>query len=90
VPAHARISAGTHSAANVNVALWGPKTRSVYERGKALRRDLIAFGQRSGSAPDSVAGRNATGRGAFYYVDTFLGKRVSRASYVLKVAVARR
>jgi subtilisin family serine protease len=90
VPAHARISAGTHSAANVNVALWAPRTRSVYERGKALRRDLIAFSQRSGSAPDSVGGRNATGRGAFYYVDAFLGKRVSRASYVLKVAVARR
>jgi subtilisin family serine protease len=90
VPAHARVGAGTYSAANVNVALWGPKTRSVFERGKALRRDLIAFSQRSGSAPDSVGGRNATGRGAFYYVDVFLGKRVSRASYVLKVAVARR
>ena len=89
VPAHARISAGTHSAANVNVALWGPKTRSVYERGSALRRDLIGYSQRSGSAPDSVRGRNA-GRGAFYYVDAFLGKRVSGASYSLKVSVARR
>jgi subtilisin family serine protease len=90
VPAHARISAGTRSGANLNVALWGPRTRSVYERGRALRRDLIAYSQRSGSAPDSVHGRNATGRGAFYYVEAFLGKRVSRASYVLKVAVARR
>ena len=90
VPAHSRISASTHSPANVNLALWGPKTRSVYERGSALRRDLIAYSQRSGSAPDAVGGRNASGRGAFYYVDAFLGKRVSRASYLLKVAVARR
>jgi subtilisin family serine protease len=90
VPAHARISASTHSAANVNLALWGPKTRSVYERGAAQKRDLIAYSQRIGSAPDSVGGRNATGRGAFYYVDAFLGKRVSRASYLLRVAVARR
>jgi subtilisin family serine protease len=90
VPAHLRITASTHSTANVNLALWGPKTRSVYERGSALRRDLIDYSQRSGSAPDAVGGRNATGRGAFYYVDAFLGKRVSRASYLLKVAVARR
>jgi hypothetical protein len=90
VPAHARISASTHSSANVNLALWGPKTRSVYERGPALRRDLIDYSQRSGSAPDTVAGRNTSGRGAFYYVDAYLGKRVNRAAYLLKVAVARR
>jgi Subtilase family len=90
VPAHSRISASTHSAANVNVALWGPKTRTVYERGKALKRDLIAFSERSGSNPDVVAGRNRTGAGAFYYVDAFLGKRVGSASYSLKVSVSRR
>jgi subtilisin family serine protease len=90
VPAHERISASTHSGANVNLALWGPKTHSVYERGAAQKHDLIAYSQRTGSAPDSVGASNATGRGAFYYVDAFLGKRVSRASYVLRVAVARR
>jgi subtilisin family serine protease len=90
VPAHNHISASTHSAANVNVALWGPKTRSVYERGKALKRDLIAFSERSGSRPDSVSGRNTSGAGAFYYVDAFLGKRVGSASYSLRVSVSRR
>jgi subtilisin family serine protease len=90
VPAHDRISASTHSAANVNVALWGPKTRTVYERGGALKRDLVAFSERSGSRPDAVSGRNATRAGAFYFVDAFLGKRVGRASYSLRVSVSRR
>ena len=90
VPAHERIAAGTHSAANVNLALWGPKTRTVYEVGSAMRRDLLAYSERSRSRPDVVSGKNDTNRGAFYYVDAFLGKRVSAASYSLKVSVARR
>jgi hypothetical protein len=90
VPAHWRIAASTHSSTNVNLALWGAKTRSVYERGAALRRDLIAYSQRSGSRPDAVAAHNATGRGAYYFVDAFLGRRVSDASYLLKVSVSRR
>jgi Subtilase family len=90
VPAHARIAVGTRSSANVNLALWAPKTRTVYERGRALRRDLIAYSQHSGSRPELVSGRNATRRGAFYFVDTFLGKRVAGAAYSLKVSVARR
>jgi len=90
VPAHGRISASTHSSANVNLALWGPNTRSVYEGRTAQRRDLKAYSQRAGSAPDAVSGRNTSGRGAYYFLDAFLGKRVTRASYLLKVAVARR
>ena len=90
VPAHGRITASTHSAANVNLALWGPKTRTVYEQGKALKRDLIAFSERSGSNPDTVAGRNTTRVGSYYYVDAFLGKRVGSASYSLRVSVSRR
>jgi hypothetical protein len=62
----------------------------VYERGSALRRDLLAYSQRSGSRSDAVSGRNATSRGAFYYVDAFLGKRVGAAAYSLRVSVSRR
>jgi subtilisin family serine protease len=89
VPAHGRIAAGTRSSHNVNLALWGPRTRTVYERGAALRQDLLSFSERSGSRPETVRARNTTGRGAFYYVDTFLGKRVAEAEYSLKVSVAR-
>ena len=90
VPAHARIAASTKSAANVNLGLWGPRTRTVYERGSALRRDLVAYSQRSGSRPDVVSGRNSTRVGSFYYLDAFLGKRVGGAAYSLKVSVSRR
>jgi subtilisin family serine protease len=90
VPAHARIAASTHSSGNVNLGLWGPRTRSVYERGSALRRDLLGYSQRSGSRPDVVSGRNATSRGAFYYVDAFLGRRAGAAAYSLRVSVSRR
>jgi hypothetical protein len=89
VPAHGRIAAGTRSAANVNLALWGPKTKTVYERGSALKRDLLAYSQRSGSRPELVRTRNASSRGAYYYVDAFLGKGVGEAAYSLKVSVAR-
>jgi subtilisin family serine protease len=89
VPAHARIAAGTRSSHNVNLALWGPRTSSVYERGSALRRDLLSYSQQSGSRGDTVRGRNQTSRGAFYYVDVFLGKRVATAEYSLKVSAAR-
>jgi subtilisin family serine protease len=90
VPAHSRIAAGARSSHNVNLALWGPRTRSVYERGASLRRDLLAYSQQTGSRPDSVRGRNQTRGGAFYFVDVFLGKRVTAAEYVLKVSVAPR
>jgi hypothetical protein len=90
VPANGRVAARTRSSANVNLALWGPETRTVYERGKALRRDLLAYSQRAGSSSDLVSGRNTTGRGAYFYVDAFLGARVSQAGYTLKVSVAPR
>ncbi|HEX6489841.1 MAG TPA: S8 family serine peptidase [Gaiellaceae bacterium] len=90
VPAHARITARTRSTHDVDLALWGAKARSVYERGRALRRDLLSFSQRPGSWPERVTARNKTGRGAYYFVDAFLGRRVSHASYALTVSVARR
>jgi hypothetical protein len=90
IPAGARIAAGTRSFANINLALWGPRTQTVYERGSALKRDLLAFSERSGSRPDSVGYRNRTSRGAFYYIDVFLGKRVAEAEYSLNVSVVPR
>ena len=90
VPAHNRLAARTRSGQDVDLALWGPKARSVYERGRALRRDLLSFSQRPGSRPELVTAKNKSSRGAYYFVDAFLGKRVGRASYLLKVSLARR
>jgi hypothetical protein len=90
VPAHGRIAARSRSRANVDLALWGPRTRTVFERGSTLRRDLLDFSQKAGSRSDLVTGKNKTGHGAYFFVDAFLGKRVGQASYTLKVSVARR
>jgi subtilase family protein len=90
IPAGARIAARTRSSANIDLALWGPRTKSVYEHGRPARRNLVAFGQKPGSRSDTVSGRNGTRSGAFYFVDVFLGKRVGEAAYSLKVSVARR
>jgi len=90
VPAHGRVAVGTKSGANVNLALWGPRTKTVYERGRSLKRDLLAYSQRSGTRPERVNARNTTRGGAYFYVDAFLGKGVGEARYSLKVSVARR
>jgi hypothetical protein len=90
VPAHRRIAARTRSRANVDLALWGAKTRTVFERGATLRRDLLDFSQKTGSRSDLVTGQNKNGHGVYFYVDAFLGKRVGQASYSLNVSVARR
>jgi hypothetical protein len=90
IPAHGRIAARTRSPANVDLALWKPTARSVYERGRAAARDLLAFSEQPGSRSDVITVRNTTARGAFYYVDVFLGKRVGEAAYSLKISVARR
>ena len=90
VPAHARLVARERSGQNVDLALWGRETRTVYERGASLRRDLVAYSQRAGSRSDVVSGRNKTGRGGYFFVDAFLGKRVGEASYILRVSIARR
>jgi subtilisin family serine protease len=89
IPAGGRLAARTRSPANVDLALWRPAARSVYERGRAAARDLITFSEKSGSASDVVVGRNSARRGAYFYLDVFLGKRVGDASYSLKISIAR-
>jgi subtilisin family serine protease len=90
VPAGRRITATTKSAANIDLALWGAKTRTVYERGKLLKRDLLDYSQHRGSRSERVTAVNGTGRGVYFFVDGFLGKGVGGASYALRVAVSRR
>ena len=60
----------------------------MFEKGKALRRDLIAIGARPGKARETVTVRNP-GPGLYVYVDAFLGKRVGDAAYALSVKSVR-
>ena len=89
LPAHRTLVLRLKPTANVNLAVWGPKTRSVFERGKALKRDLIAAGTKKGAAAENIAIRNSTRAAAILYVDAFLGKNVGGARYSLVIRTAR-
>src|SRR5256714_11891570 len=70
--------------------LWGTRTTTVFERGKAAKRDLLAV-RRPASGARTVTFRNRTGRPAIVYADVFLPKGAqAAASYSLSVATARR
>jgi hypothetical protein len=89
VPAGRTLVATLRPNGDAQLAAWGPKTRSVFETGAALRRDLVATSFKRGTAKEVVRVRNSTRRGAYLYLDAFLARNVHRATYKLSVATQR-
>lgn len=89
IPGRRRIVATLQANADVQLAAWGPKTRTVFERGAALKRDLVATSLKRGTAKEVVRVENKTRRGAYLYLDAFLARTVQRATYKLSVATQR-
>jgi Subtilase family len=89
LPAHARLTVTVRPTANVNLEVWGPKTRTVFERGAAARRDLLGMSGHRGARTERVTLRGG-GAGQYVYVDAFLAKGVRDSSYTLSVVSARR
>lgn len=85
VPARRTVVVTVRPTTNVSVALWGPRTRTVFERGRAQRRDLIDRSLRPGRSTERVSVHNRRRRGIFVYVDCFLGRNVGNAAYGLTV-----
>jgi subtilisin family serine protease len=80
--------------ADVDVALWGPRTATVFEGGGPRRRDLKALSEKPGTRRETVRVRNTARRGAYYYVEAYLGaaapvRRVGAVSYKLTVSNAK-
>ena len=75
---------GSMSPANVNLAVWGPKTKSVFERGKLLKRDLVAVSSKKGAKAEVLALKNS-GKATFVYIDAYLGRGVGGAQYSLSI-----
>jgi Subtilase family len=80
--------------ADADLALWGPRTASVFEGGSARRRDLRAVSERSGSRRETVRLRNTSRRGSFYYVEASAGnvartRRIGGIGYRLSVTTAK-
>ena len=89
LPAHGRLTVTVRPTSNVNLEVWGPKTRTVFERGAAARRDLLGMSAHHGTRAERVVLRGG-GAGQYVYVDAFLAKGVRDAGYTLSVVSARR
>jgi len=89
IPGRRRAVATLRANGDVQLAAWGPKTRTVFERGAALKRDLITTSFRRGTAKEVVRVENTTRRGAYLYLEAFLARNVQRASYKLAVTTVR-
>lgn len=86
VPPRSTIVVYVSGVEDVDLALWGPLTRSVFEQGGAvLERDLLASRKRPGKRQELLRYANRTRRGFVAYVDVFLGPRVARSEYALSV-----
>jgi hypothetical protein len=90
LPSNRRVIVRVVADANVDLAVWGPKTASVFEQGAAQRRDLLAFSQRRGRAVDKVVllGRKASN--TYGYADVYLPRHTADASYTLTISTAPR
>jgi hypothetical protein len=84
VPHKGRLIVRLKPNANLNLAVWGPKTRSVFERGTALKRDLIAVSSKKGTKAELISLKNS-GPSAFVYIDAYLGRGVGGAQYSLSI-----
>jgi hypothetical protein len=80
--------------ADLDLALWGPRTESVFEGGSARRRDLKALSEKRGKRRESVRIRNTARHGAYYYVEVYTStstapvRRVGAVSYKLTISTA--
>jgi hypothetical protein len=85
VPGRSKVSATVRPNANVNAALWAPRTRNVTEHGALRRRHLVDSSARRGGRREVIEVENETRRGYFAYLDLFLGRGVRSAAYTLGI-----
>jgi hypothetical protein len=85
VPGRRVLTARVTPTANLNVAAWRRSTRSVFERGAARRRHLIAVSTRPGRRTEVVRIENERRAGFFAYLDVFPARGVRSAQYSLAV-----
>jgi hypothetical protein len=85
IPARREVSMTIRPNANVDAAVWAPRTRNVLERGAARHRDLVASGARPGGRPEILRIENETRRGYYAYLDAFPAQGVRSAAYTLGI-----
>jgi hypothetical protein len=86
VPARREVTATVRPTADLSVAAWAAGTRSVYERGRARARDLLAASARRGGRTETVRIENTRARGFYAYIDVFPAKGVRSGRYTLQIS----
>jgi hypothetical protein len=89
LPAKGRLVVSVKTNANVDLEVWGRRTRTVFERGTAAKRDLLGLSRHAGARAERVVVRGR-GSGQYVYVDVFLAKKPPEAGYTLRLGTARR
>jgi len=79
---------------DADLALWGSKTTSVLETGRARKRDSRGISERSGTKRDRLRVQNTSGRGAYLYAEATYAAGNANSSrhaagnrYVLSVSI---
>jgi subtilisin family serine protease len=90
VPAGRSVTVYVSADQDVDLDLWGVHTRSVFEKGGVLKRDLLAFSERAGKKAELVRYVNRNPGGITLYADIFLGRKVRSATYSMSVTVGGR
>ena len=72
------------SGGDVDLAAWGPRTKSVLESGSARKRDFRGLSERTGTKRERLRVRNPAKKGAYFYVEASVG--ASSGNVVRKVA----
>jgi Subtilase family len=85
IPGRREVSMTVRPNANVDAAVWAPRTQNVLERGSVRRRHLVASSARPGGRTEILRVENRTARGYYAYLDLFPARGVRSASYSLAI-----
>jgi Subtilase family len=81
---------------DVDLAAWGPRTKSVLESGSARKRDFRGLSERTGTKRERLRVKNRARKGGYFYVEASVGagsgnvvRRVGGLRYTLSVSIVK-
>jgi subtilisin family serine protease len=82
------------SGGDVDLAAWGPRTKTVLESGSARKRDVRGLSARTGSKRERLRVKNPAKKSAYFYVEASVGagggnvvRKVAGLRYKLSVSI---